>query len=220
VDGRPWQRAHPEELERLEEELDTAFPDLHVVERGETIFVAGVIPLVHAGRVDDRYKIEIAIPRTYPKGLFVVHETGGRIPKKDYRHVSADGSLCVLVPDEFWYAHPTGMSLVDFINGPLLGYLAGQSLVERGLPWPQGDRPHGGDGIADFYGEILGTKDRGVIIAYVEALAAKKLRGQWACPCGNGEKVRDCHRAQLDDLRSRIPRKVARYSLDQLKKAP
>lgn len=190
---------------------------MHLVERGDLVVARGVFPLTDNGRVIDRYQIEVDLPRTYPKGLPVVRETGGRIPRTGSRHMESDGSACVSVPDEYWYRHPDGMDLLDFLSGPLLGYLVGQSLVERELPWPQGERGHGADGVAEFYGPLLGTTDREVITRLVEAIAARELRGHAGCPCGSGRRIRGCaHRQLLEQLRARIPRPVAQRSLEIL----
>ncbi len=217
MDGRPWHRAQPERLEELRKRLADTFPELHVVERDETIVIKGVYPLIDGGKVVDRYRIEIDLPKAYPKGTPILRETGGRIPRAPARHVDADGSACLFVPDQFCYEHPDGMDLIEFLNGPVLGFLVGQSLVERGQRFPFGERSHGAAGIIEFYREILGTSELRVIVAHVEILAAKKLRGHWTCPCGSGARIRECCHSSLVSMRARIPRSVAKRSLVRLK---
>lgn len=214
---RPWHRDTPALLDDLRERLRDAYPELHLVERDDLVVVRGVFPLTDKGMVIDRYQIEVELPRTYPKGLPVVRETDGRIPRTGSRHMESDGSACVSVPDEYWYRHPDGMDLLDFLSGPLMGYLVGQSLAELELSWPQGERGHGADGVAEFYGPLLGTTDHEVIKRFVEAIAARELRGHVRCPCGSGKRIRGCeHRALLGQLRARIPAAVAQRSLEVL----
>lgn len=193
------------------------FPELSLVERGDTMVVAGTFPLVDDLKVIDRFMIEVELPRMYPRGLPLVREVGGRIPRDAGRHVEGDGKACVFLPDEYCYRHPDGMDLIDFLKGPVLGFLVGQSLAEHGQPWPQGERGHGSDGIIAFYGELLGSDDLKTIRRYLEALAAKQVRGHWDCPCGSGQRLRQCHHAQLLRLRDRIPRSVARESLEKFR---
>jgi hypothetical protein len=117
------------------------------------------------------------------------------------------------LPDERWRAWPVGSSLVDFLDGPVRNFFIGQSLVERGDPWPFGQWGHGIDGIREYYEDLLATSDTDVIRRYMECLSAKKIKGHWPCPCGNGKRLRDCHMDALLDLREKIARKDALASL-------
>jgi hypothetical protein len=216
VAGRPWQRENPEAFQLLTQRLQEEFPELHLNERAGIVVVAGIFLLVDGQEVVDRYMVEIEVPKTYPKGIPVLREVGGRIPRNPDRHVESDGKACVFLPDEYYYRHPDGMDLIDFLKGPVLGFFVGQSLVECGQPWPQGECRHGDDGIIEFYVELLGTNDRRVIRCYLEVLAAGQLRGHRECPCGSGKRIRQCHRERLVELRARIPRFVARESLKRI----
>jgi len=201
----------------LRERLWVDFPELYLVQRDETMIVAGIFPLVDGQRVVDRFVIELELPRTYPKGVPVLREVGGRIPRTADRHVEGDGKACIFLPDEYCYKHPNGMDLIDFLRGPVLGFLVGQSLAERGQPWPQGERAHGTDGITAFYSELVGSADSATIQRYLEALTAKQLRGHSSCPCGSGKRLRECHQECLLKLRERIPRSIARGSLERVR---
>jgi len=194
------------------------FPDLQMVERGDQLVFSGVYPLIDNSRVVDRYHIEVLLPAGGPRdGIPVVRETASRIPRTSERHMNGDGGACLFVPEDFWYEHPQGMDLLSFLKGPVLAFFVGQSLVERGKPWPYGTRPHGNPGIADFYTEFLGTTDPVRIKACVKLLVAKKLPGHRSCPCGSGRPVRDCHFSTLQQLRTRIPRHVFLETLRRLR---
>jgi hypothetical protein len=206
VTDKPWHKRNPEAVAQIEDLISHEFPELHFVERGDQLVLAGVYPLVEGGRVIDRYHIEVDVPKGGPQSdIPIVREIAGRIPRTSDRHMS-DGAACLLVPEAFWYEHPQGMDLLSFLRGPVLAFFVSQSLVERGKPWPYGTRPHGNDGIADFYGEFLGTTDPVRIEACVKLLVGKKLPGHKSCPCGSGRPVRNCHLSTLQELRTRIPR--------------
>jgi hypothetical protein len=215
--SRPWQRDDPEAVQVLRERLRVDFPELHLVERGHTMIVVGTFPLVDGQKVVDRFAIELELPRAYPKGVPVLREVGRRIPRVADRHVEDDGKSCAFLPDEFCYKHPNGVDLIDLLKGPVLGFLVGQSLAERGLPWPQGERAHGADGIIAFYSELIGSTDPVILQRHLEVLAAKQVRGHWSCPCGSGKRLRECHQKHLLELRARIPQSVARGSLERVR---
>lgn len=193
------------------------FPDLQMVERDDQLVLTGVYPLIDNGRVVDRYHIEVLVPAGGPRdGIPVVKETAERIPWTPERHMNGDGSACLFVPEDFWYEHPQGMDLLSFLKGPVLAFFVSQSLIERGEPWPYGARPHGNEGIVDFYAAFLGTSDPARIKACLKMIIDKKLKGHRHCPCGSGRPLRDCHVSVLQRLRSRIPRDVAKASLGRL----
>jgi len=73
------------------------------------------------------------------------------------------------------------------------------------------------EGRLEFYYETLGTRELDVVIKAVQYLARKELKGHWACYCGSGRKLRDCHFDKIRDLRCRIPPGIAGQSYQDLK---
>ena len=133
--------------------------------------------------------------------------------------LAADGTACVLLPDERWRLWPVGSPLLKYLTGPLHSFFLAQTMVDEGLPWPFGQWAHGARGVFQFYRELLKTSDLRVMTTYLDYLAAKKVKGHWPCPCRNGKKLRDCHCDQVKDLREKITRKVAERSLAILREA-
>lgn len=216
MSGKPWHKADPAAFAGLQDLLEQEFPDLQLAERGEQIVLTGEYLITEKGRVLDRYQIEVLVPRAGPRSdIPEVREIGGRIPWRADHHVFKGGRACLFVPDEFWYHHPNGMDLVEFLKGPVLGFFVGQSLIERGQPWPYGERSHGGKGVDEFYRTVVGTDRPACIKAYLEMLTVKKVRHGWKCPCGSNRKIGECHLRLVRDLRERIPRRVAQSSLNQ-----
>jgi len=207
-----WYKANPSFLAKMKTDVEKEYPDLRVFEKDNTIFIAGTFPLVYEGETVDRYEIELRLPPDFPDSIPTVRETGGRIPRNDDRHVSANGDACPIVPEE-WLLRPDCDSVVSFLNGPVRNFLLGQSLVEEGQPWPFGERPHGPDGLFQAYGEMLGTNDHSVIWRYLECLSRERIKGHWDCPCGSGKRLRNCHLAELRALREQVPARVAKRAL-------
>jgi hypothetical protein len=112
---------------------------------------------------------------------------------------------------------PHGSTLLQFLDGPVRNSFLGQSLVELGDPWPFGQWGHGADGIREYYAELLGSNDVRVIAGYLDCLSKKKIKGHRPCPCRSGRRLRACHRVLVQDLTTKIPRRVAAESLEKLR---
>ncbi len=215
---KPWHLANPEAFAELRERIGWEYPSLHFHERDGQLILAGTYQITDGDRVLDHYQIEVVIPYGGPHAdIPVVRETGGRIPRNDPEYHMSNGTACLFVPEDFWYHHPNGMDLLAFLNGPVRAFFVSQSLVQRGDQWPYGTRPHGNEGIADFYGEFLGTTDPDRIKACAKLLIARKLPGHKLCPCGSGRPVRNCHLSTLQQLRTRVPRRAALETLRRLR---
>lgn len=214
----PWHVAEAAEFERLRPELETEFPYLHLrVRDGYTVFV-GDFPIVEDSRVIDSFSIEVTVP---PGGthsaVAIVRETGGRIPRVADRHVFSDGTSCLFIEAEYWLRHPGGLSLIEFLRGPVRAYFVGQMFYEAEGRWPFGERAHGAAGDVEFYAPLVGSHDPRVIRSFLEMVAAKKLRSTWRCPCGSGHRLWGCHDDIVRKLRDRIKRAAVVSSLQRLK---
>ena len=109
-------------------------PGLILYDEDPRLVLRGRYDIREQGEVIESFAVELEPAPDSPRGLRTVWEIGGRIPRvADPHHVNViDGSLCVALPEAFWYDYPTGLSLAQFLDGPLRRHLAGQSLVLRG----------------------------------------------------------------------------------------
>ena len=215
---KAWCKADPALLEQLQTEVNSVYPNLRFVLRNEIVVIKGSFPVIHEGRVLDRYNLEIELSSDYPDSVPTVREVGGRIPRVANRHMRDDGEACLFLPDERWRVCPPGSSLLNFLKGAVHNFFLGQSLVERGQPWPFGEWGHGGEGVRQYYAELCGTDDISVILKYLEYLSRPEIKGHWECPCGSKKRLRNCHSAKLNELRKKIPPSVAKESLRELLK--
>jgi hypothetical protein len=216
---KPWHRANPSLLAKLEEDLRGPYPDLRVVVENECVHIRGSFPIFSDGLALDRYQIDVSIPNDFPDAVPTLREIGGRVPWDSNRHVNpngqACGEACPVVPEE-WLLNPKRDSILSFLNGPVRDFFLAQSLVEAGDPWPFSWRAHGFDGLYQAYGELLGTTDRACIRRYLEYLSKERIKGHWECPCGSGSKLRNCHLNEVRALQSKIPTNVAKQALQRL----
>jgi hypothetical protein len=203
----PWHLLQTAAFRKLERAVEKAHPGLHFEDRANKLVLFGDLQLVDANRVIDLYEVEVDIPHGGPKAdLPIVREVGGRIPWIPDRHVNFDGSACLTVPDAFWYRHPDGLELLEFLEGPVRGYFLGQSIVESGGDWPFGERAHGIYGVVEFYAKLIGTSDPVRIHAFLTDVIGEPL-GNRPCACGSGHLAHGCHETIIRELR-RIPRSV------------
>ncbi len=173
--------------------------------RGEFLVREGDIVL-------ERFAVEVRLQRESERALPEIREVGGRIPRNADQHVSSDGTLCIVQPASFWFHYPEGLTLSEFLQGPLQSHLAGQVLVARGGVWPLGEWGHGAEGVAQSFSEILGAKAPGVLRALVAAVAGEWIGGHERCPCGSGRKFRKCHGPVVLKAKRNIPLNVRKDS--------
>jgi hypothetical protein len=212
-------RIRTEQLfENVRRELAETYPDLRVTMENERITAMGSFPILYDGEILDRFLIELVVPENFPDSTPILRETGNRVPPISDRHINdLTGEACPLVPEE-WLLLPLEQRTVSsFLEGPVRNFFIGQSLVERGEPWPWGERPHGRPGLMQAYGEMLGIDDENTILRYLEYLCHKEIKGHWQCPCGSSMRLRHCHIENIRELQRRIPCNVARSAFARLK---
>lgn len=203
--------------ERISAELQVGYPNLHAFIEANRLVVRGTFAVKNNGVELDRYSVEIRVRLRFPEDLPTLRETGGRIPRTADRHINPDGTACLYLEEalQIELEKPIG-TFTEFMEGPVRNYFIGQSLVAKGEPWPFGEHEHGAKGILSVYTKLIGTSDPDTVRRYLETLRQSKVRGHLTCPCGSGEKIRDCHLQKLEELRKLIKPAVAARALRQL----
>jgi len=214
---KPWHRENPGLLTKTQAEIGAEYPDLGFFVENDIVHVRGSFPVVHEGKILDRYQIDLTLANDWPDSFPALREIAGRIPLVAARHMNlADGTACTIVPEE-WLVNPHRDSLVSFLQGPVHNFFLGQSLVELGEPWPFGERPHYKPGLLECYGELLDCKEEPAIQRYLEYLSRKEVKGHWECPCGSGSRLRKCHLDHLLAVRRKISPSVAAQALKRIR---
>ena len=173
--------------------------------------------MIEDGIAIDNFLIAIELPASYPIGIPVVRELGGRIPNHPDFHVFANGTLCLGLPEELWLQYGGRFELKQYLEGPLRSYFLGICEKLAGRPWPFGEWPHGVPALIEFYGKLIGTEEISCVIALVEMLSNASLKGHWKCPCGSGKELRQCHGDALRDLHARLSKEILARSLQLLR---
>lgn len=213
-----WYERGLQQVKEIEADLRVSYPNLNLyINRGRDAEVRGTFPVRSPSGHDlDRYRVSIRLSWNYPRTLPEVREVGGRIPWSADYHVNADGTCCVLLPEDRGRCFPEGAPFKTFLDGPLRDFFLGQSLVALGEPWPFGEWGHGKEGIYEFYRELIGTDDKATIARFLRVLTKLTPKPHWLCPCGSGKKTHRCCSAKVADLRRKVPPAIARKSAEQL----
>ena len=197
-------------------------PKLHATENGIDIHVQGAYLVFENGAVANpagpisEFDIEIIVPNRYPQRQPKVFEVGGRIQRKPDHHINADGDCCITVW-EHWLLTAANRSFAAYLSGPVNEFFLGQYWYERTGTWPFGERPHGQEGLIEAYADPLGIPPwKKNLIYYLELLSQDWPKGHWLCPCGSGNRLRYCHRADLMMLHNRVPPHIAKWMLERL----
>lgn len=211
-----WFKKDPGLFESLKADVAAVYPNLHFYVEKDLVLLRGTFPILHEGKVLDRYSVEIKLLPDYPESIPIVREIGDRIPRVADYHMNSCGDTCLFLPDERWEAYPPGTNFIDFLKGPVHNFFLSQALVQTGQPWPFGQHGHGANGIRDYYSKLLATEDPIAILKYLGYLSKPRLKGHWDCPCGSGKRLRNCHVNMLNDLRDKIPPHIASNSWNKL----
>jgi hypothetical protein len=202
----PWYRDDPAALNTAAREALVAQPHMRLYDEGDRVGLRGRFEIRENDELIEAFGIELVLPPDSALALPAVWEAGGRIPRvADPHHVNADGSLCVILPEAFWYRYPDGLSLSEYLNGPLRRHLSGQAMVLRGEKWPAGEWGHGFQGMFQFYEELFNARDGNQLLSFLNLVTRDCVKGHWMCPCGTGKKLRYCHGMEVYRVRERIP---------------
>jgi len=218
--------AYKRNSELFERELDiikTDYPNLHYRNTPNVLVLEGEIAFditcQKAGeriRITDSYLVQISFPDDYPQSHPTVKEIGGRIPKN--YHKTGD-ELCLGIPSEIYLKFAENPTLLHFIRELLEPYLYKYSHWEKhNGKTPFDERPHGGEGVLEYYSEIFGVKDNDAIIDLLEIPASKAYKQSMICPCGNGKKLKKCHGKIILNIQNKVPTMILEYELNQIRK--
>ena len=202
-------------LAHLRSDLARVQPNLHLVVVDGDVLARGTLT-VNADMHVERFRVEILIHPVQDGGLPVVRELDGRIPRTAERHMNADGTACIYLPEEYFHRNPPPLDPVHFISGPVHDYFLCQAIVDHRRPWPHGEWAHGDAGRVQFFKEVLGVGTIQEIHDYLWCLSHAVPKGHWPCPCGSRMKLRNCHLKRVVTLQQQIPPRQAKHWLDRL----
>jgi len=209
-------------MKKIIKDIDQALLSYSLLKRVEEdgfVSVIGEIPLIHPEKGEfDRYSVSIRFPLAYPKCFPKVIETSKKIPRKDFRHVNPDQTLCLAVEPEERAITKNGISFNFFLDKVLVPHLARETYRELSGSYEDGEYGHGNDGVWEFYESALETTDRKLIISKLEDIVYSKWQKRnELCKCGSGQKFKKCHLKKWNTI-MKSGRDYVIEKLEQLKK--
>ena len=195
-------QAYPHERDALDgaRVLAENYPSLHALKFERSVAVAGTFRLAEGDVPIEDFLVHVELPPTYPIGLPVALEMGGRIPRDENHQVNKDGTLCVGLPEELWLRYDGRLPMEVYLPGPLRDYFVGVSSMLRGKGWPYGEWGHGARGLREFYGQYIDTERAGAVAEFVAMIAEGRVKGHVLCPCGSEKESRRCHLPKMRSL--------------------
>ena len=167
------------------------------------------------------YVIAIWFPEKYPQQHPELFCNDPKLPIGDInRHIMSDGSSCLGVHADTntrWAAEPNITSFLNNFAAPFLAWQAHYDEYKMAPPW--GERSHAGEGILEFYAELLGVWADSTVLRFMQLLARKNTpRGHEPCPCNSGKRLRNCHRELIYAVRKRVFWRNAAQDLETYRK--
>lgn len=159
----------------------------------------------------DSFEIKIVIDDHYPAIVPLLYETTEKIPQ-DFEHINPDGTCCLGVPGELSIKFIQNPTLLYFIEELVIPFLYSASWYNRYKVYPFGERPHGLNGIFDYYKEFWHVDNNrvacGLLFVALSTNRNLKYRGHQPCPCNSGIIGRQCHGTQFQNIFS-VPNKAS-----------
>lgn len=209
-------------IEQVRRALTFSQPFLEFFEDEDSIFAKGWYVVSDGAHADGpvwKFEVLCAFSRGYPKQEPIVLEIGEAIERIADRHMYTNGVCCLCVWEE-WLAKSSDTSFQSFCDGPLHNFFLSQVIFEQTGKWPFDERSHGAKGVAEGIASVLGFEVTAAQAnRYASAVGAKELKGHWMCPCGSGDKLRNCHLEQVQSLRAKIGRGPANALQSRLRDA-
>lgn len=153
------------------------------------------------------YRISILMPIKYPKQPPILFCNDPKLPVGNIdRHIMKDGSACLGVYADImmrWSLEPGIINFLENFVAPFLVWQAYYDAHQKPPPW--GQRSHFAEGIIEYYAELLGMNKCQSVVEFMKLLARKnRPKGHEICPCGSGDRLRNCHRELLYRTREKV----------------
>jgi len=205
----------PDLLQEVRQAVVAHQPELAITTSGNSIVLTGPFVISGGDGPFDSYEVEVVIKAGFPAEEPVVFETGGRIPREIDRHIFPETGTCCVGVWEEWLFGPNKLTVKFFLTVIMHDYFVSQTYFDFKGGWPFGERSHGIAGVIEGYADLLGVQiNVAIVSSHLRLLSQKQIKGHARCPCGSGERVRSCHRKELDALKQRLDPLVAKRMLE------
>lgn len=188
------------ELQLLEAILK--YPSLKIAEVESEKYLKGNLDIIDSsGCIWDTYSIEIKGSNEFPYRFPLLMETENAFLKINSWHVNNDGTCCLDVPQNEMLICKNGISVIDFIKGHVIPYLANQTFRRREGYYLYGEYSHGIVGRVEFYQNKLKAKTPAELISMLYLITNGYHPDRTSyCPFCFKSKFRHCHKDAFNEL--------------------
>lgn len=213
-----WNEEKPEFFCAFRKDIEDNYPTLLVRIEDKLVHIKGTLRIKDDKNIILRsYMIDITVPHNFPKEIPEVREIGNEIPRISDRHTGPGGIACLCFRDAIFLFWNEKSTILDFMKTFVEPFFLWQIEFEvTGGKNKEKAFKHFTDGAIQFYGEILHMEDTRAILKFIDLMAKKKVRVSWNCFCGSGKKIKDCHFKLIMEYKSKIRRKDAKRTREEL----
>lgn len=145
----------------------------------------------HGFVLNRAYTVDIHIPLNSERLPFVIDTEGAISPT--YQHRYSNGMLCLETDAQIRMRFIDGFDLSAWIFEYVEVYYLSYEYYNRYGEFPFGERAHGYVGVLQSFQEHLCTNDLVTTYKLMRHIVRYPYRGHALCPCGSGQKLRNCH---------------------------
>lgn len=204
----PWHKRNPDLYATEMSAVRQRYPDVAIKITQGRVCLNGIFPVnAQDGSTIRHYHLAIVFPASYPEWIPDCWMLEPSVQHIADRHMEAKGRACLCLPHEIPGYFPEGIRFKTYADHLLTPWLVGQAYFDvhgRWPPWPT--RAHGKEGIIQGFADLLGISDPAAIDRYARLLVRESpAKGHEQCPCGSGQKLRNCHKELYRRSRAAIP---------------
>ncbi|SEK76200.1 SEC-C motif-containing protein [Olivibacter domesticus] len=149
------------------------------------------------------FQIIMLVPRSYPYCVPIVIEKSQIIPRDIDWHISPEGICCLDADHELIAMSQKGININDFITDKVYTYFANQIYKLQGKQYAGAEYAHHTAGVIQYYVERLNMPSAEATLQALKNILCKKGLGRNdKCPCGSGLKLKKCHKASIETIKT------------------
>lgn len=206
-------------ISRQYESVKEKFPKLNQpLQVGEHWEINGAIDVIDdEGSSWDTFEVKIFVPENFPEELFILQETGTRIPKEEKWHNTF--SCCVSTNAIIYHTLGNDISLLNWLVKFAHPFLANYVYKREKEEYASGEFDHATPGIVQGYERLFGLTGAKEVLERLKILSSVlRLGRNDKCFCGSGKKFKTCYlKSSFTHKYSGIPYSLLQKDMEVIK---
>lgn len=202
------------------ERMKVIYPSFKFFKRDDSCVFNGEISLNHVFndvRMTGKFNLEIIVPGDFPLAFPKVMELSDNIDK-DYPHRYTNGQFCLASDLELKMFFSQSEDICLFVEKYIIPYLYTYRYYKEYGVYPYGDRSHGVMGNIEYLKDLFVVENWDQVFNLIFFIIQSPYRGHLMCPCGSGNRIRNCHGSVLKQMMTAGLREECKEILLECKK--